>query len=156
MNEHVTTPSERTPTVTPEQRLERQRRYWQDEIIVNREFGMEFTEWSSDAVTARVPLTDRVVSGKNTMHGGVVATLVDSVANAAVMVDPARDDGSYPSTVSLTVNYLAPVTGAVVARAVATRRGRRVQFVEVDVRTDDGELVAQGLVSLTVKRSPPA
>jgi acyl-coenzyme A thioesterase PaaI-like protein len=75
------------------------------------------------------------------------------VANAAAIDVDDFPRGSQVATVSLTVNYIGPARGHLVADAVRIGRGRSLQSVRVDVRGDDGEPVASGLV--VVKVSPP-
>ena len=77
------------------------------------------------------------------VHGGLVCTLLDSVAGCAVQSTlPA---GTGYTSLEIKVSYLRPVradTGELTARGWVTRRGRRATFAEGDVRSPDGKVVA--------------
>ncbi|MFL1377612.1 MULTISPECIES: PaaI family thioesterase [unclassified Nocardiopsis] len=76
------------------------------------------------------------------VHGGYVCTLLDTVAGCAVQTTlPA---GSGYTSVEIKVNYLRPVAAgtALTARGWVTKPGRRVAFVEGDVRDESGRVVA--------------
>jgi uncharacterized protein (TIGR00369 family) len=77
------------------------------------------------------------------MHGGVVASLLDSAcASAAIsLIHP----DAYATSVNLTVSYLKPVTaGRLIARGECLRAGRRILFCEARVVDETGDLVATG------------
>jgi uncharacterized protein (TIGR00369 family) len=77
------------------------------------------------------------------VHGGLVCTLLDSVAGCAVQSTlPA---GTGYTSLEIKVSYLRPVradTGELTARGWVTRAGRRAAFAEGDVRSPDGKVVA--------------
>jgi uncharacterized protein (TIGR00369 family) len=133
--------------------VEALRRHWQERVPFNELCGFVVTRWDGAGVRMEVDGADALGNGVGSMHGGVVATLVDTVANAAAIDVDDFPLGSQVATVSLTVNYIGPARGHLVADAVRTGRGRSLQSVQVDVRGDDGEPVASGLV--VVKVSPP-
>ena len=52
------------------------------------------------------------------------------------------------------VSYLAAVTdGEVTAEARVLRAGRQVAFLDVEVRNEDGDLVARGMVTMQIRRA---
>ena len=67
---------------------------------------------------------DDLANGVGSMHGGVVATLVDTAANAAAVTVGDFAPGTQVVTVSMTVNYTGPARGHLVAEATCTARGR--------------------------------
>jgi uncharacterized protein (TIGR00369 family) len=78
-------------------------------------------------------VTPRVVNSSGALQGGLLATLIDSVAGMSVM----RDDptGGRPVTSEMQVSYLAGArVGPVRATAQILHRGRRSAVVRVDVR----------------------
>jgi uncharacterized protein (TIGR00369 family) len=81
------------------------------------------------------------------MHGGVVASLIDSAcAVAAISRLPPE---AYATSVNLQVAYLKPVTGGrITARAECLRAGRRILFCEARVWDEAGQLVATGTSQL--------
>lgn len=77
------------------------------------------------------------------VHGGLVCTLLDSVAGCAVHTTlPA---GTGYTSVEIKISYLRPIhahTGELRARGWVTKPGRRVAFAEGDVRDSAGTVLA--------------
>lgn len=89
---------------------------------------------------------------QGTVHGGVLATLLDTAAGLAVR--SAIPPGSRHVSVNLDVQYLAPAgTGTLLATGRVVRMGRRIAFAEADVTDAGGEVVARAQVTIAV--SPP-
>jgi len=75
-----------------------------------------------------------------TVHGGVLATLVDTAMGTAVR--SATDDGDVPATSQLTVTYLRPGTpGRLEVTARVRTRGEHLTVCEADVEQDGRGLV---------------
>jgi len=129
------------------------RRHWQERIPFNRRCGFVVTRWDDDGVRMEVDDADDLSNGVGSIHGGVVAALVDTVANAAAITVGDFAPGAQVATVSMTVNYTGPARGHLAAEAVCGARGRSLRSVHVDVRDDTGAPVAAGLV--VVKVSSP-
>jgi len=128
-------------------------RHWQERIPFNRLCGFVVSRWDDHGVRMEVDDRDELTNGIGAMHGGVVATLVDTAANAAAITVDAFAPGTRVMTVSMTVNYTGPARDHLVADATCTARGRSLCSVGVDVRDANGAPVATGLV--VVKVSPP-
>ncbi|SHJ30594.1 uncharacterized domain 1-containing protein [Shimia gijangensis] len=77
------------------------------------------------------------------LHGGVISTLLDTTSGvtASMTVDA---HGLTPfTTVSLNINFLAPVqAGQVRATGRVSGGGRSLTFVEAEVRDADGRKIA--------------
>ena len=81
------------------------------------------------------------------VHGGAIASLIDTAGMASCWADDAEPESLSGSTVTLNVNYLAAARGQdLTAHAVVVRRGRSLVFSEVKVTEPDGRLVATGSV----------
>jgi uncharacterized protein (TIGR00369 family) len=77
------------------------------------------------------------------VHGGLVCTLLDSVAGCAVQTTLPAGVGY--TSIEIKVNYLRPVhghTGELRARGWVTKPGRRVAFAEGEVTGPDGKVLA--------------
>jgi uncharacterized protein (TIGR00369 family) len=77
------------------------------------------------------------------VHGGLVCTLLDSVAGCAVHTTLAAGMGY--TSIDITVNYLRAVTtesGTLVATGRVTKPGRRVALANAEVHDGTGKLVA--------------
>jgi uncharacterized protein (TIGR00369 family) len=84
--------------------------------------------------------TDRHLNPAGTVHGGVLATLVDTAMGAAVR--SATDDSDVPATSQLTVTYLRPgKPGALVVTAQVRTRGEHLTVCDADVEQDGRGLV---------------
>lgn len=80
-------------------------------------------------------------------HGGVVAALIDTAGDFALIAIT----GKAPPTVNFRVDYLRPAVGSrLTATARIRKAGRQVGFVDVDVLDPDGRLVAIGRANYTV------
>ena len=76
------------------------------------------------------------------VHGGLVCTLLDTVAACAVHSTLPVNVGY--TSVEIKVSYLRPVRGGVelTAHGWVTKPGRRVAFAEADVRDPSGAILA--------------
>lgn len=89
---------------------------------------------------------DDHLNDRGTIHGGVLATMIDAAMGTAV----ASTGGQAPVTVSLTVTYLEPGRpGRLEARARVRKRGKRLMVVEAEV-VQDGDVVADALATFSV------
>lgn len=102
-----------------------------------------------------VPYDEKLANPSGSLHGGVVATVVDNAAGTAIRAtldDPAGTD--YVTT-DLDLSYVRPAADRVIAEGTVKHIGRSTAVVAVDVFTDaDGErkLAATGKVSLRIFR----
>ena len=136
--------------MSADRRNEALRRHWEEKIPFNVLCGFRVTRWTPDGVTMETDYDERLGNSLGSMHGGVLATLVDTAANAAVAAGPEYRPGSSIATVDMTVQYLGPVTDRLVVDAVCTKRGRQLTFAEVTAHDATGEIVGRGLVTLRV------
>ena len=111
-------------------------------------YGLELLELSDDVVRARVRITDRHLQPAGLVHGGVVASMAESMASWATHM-AVREQGQTAQGLSNHTSFLRPLSGEAV-HAVARRRhrGRTTWVWEVDVTDDAGALCA--LVRMTV------
>lgn len=91
------------------------------------------------------------------VHGGVVATLVDvAVAVACHSLDAERP-GRATATTELNVTFLLPATrGPLSCRARIRRRGRSLAVGEAEVTDPSGRLLAVGRATYLVGGAGPA
>ena len=99
--------------------------------------------------TARVSVEagDDHLNQHGSVHGGVLATMLDAAMGTAVSSTGAES----PVTVSLTVTYLSPgQPGRLEATARVRKRGKRLLVVEGEVVQGE-EVVADALATFAVK-----
>lgn len=114
---------------------------------VAQALGIELRTLAVDHAVLELPFRPANVTRGDTVHGGVVATLIDVAAAAAAAsgADPGSLRGG--ATGSLAISYLAPAEGvALRAEARVVRRGRRQAVSDVAVSAGD-LLVAKALVT---------
>ena len=81
------------------------------------------------------------------VHGGVLATLIDTATFWAVFMRLAEDAGLV--NVDLKLNYLQPVeSGLLTAEGRALRSGKSISYAEASVLDEKGECVAHGTSTL--------
>jgi uncharacterized protein (TIGR00369 family) len=110
--------------------------------------GIRLVDMGPGSATLGLPFAEALVTAGTTVHGGAVASLVDTAGMVAAWSGGEVPDRLRGSTVGLTVSYLAPADGEdLQASATVLRRGRSIVHVDVDVRTASGTAVAKGLVT---------
>lgn len=82
-----------------------------------------------------------------TVHGGIIATLIDTATYWAAFLVLPEDAGLV--NVDLKLNYLRPVSqGILIADGRCLRSGRTISYAEAHVTDGDGRLVAHGTSTL--------
>lgn len=110
--------------------------------------GIRLVDIGPDSARLGLPFAEALVTVGSTVHGGAVASLIDTAAMVAAWSGGEVPDKLRGSTVGLTISYLAPADGQdLEATATVLRRGRSIVHVDVDVRTASGTAVAKGLVT---------
>ena len=109
--------------------------------------GMRLESIGSDVAVLVLPFRPELATLEDIVHGGAIASLIDTAGMAATWAADDEPSSMAGSTVTLNVNYLAAARGQdLTARAVVTRRGRSMVFSEVRVTEPSGRLVATGSV----------
>jgi uncharacterized protein (TIGR00369 family) len=81
------------------------------------------------------------------VHGGFLSAMLDDAMNQAAFIK--ADGKAYPSTISMTVNFLAPAkVGPVVVEANVTLFGKTIAFIEARLTAADGGLLATSSASV--------
>ena len=120
--------------------------------------GMWIAEVSEGRVVFAAEPTEYHYNPLGTVHGGVMATLLDSALGCAVQsMLPA---GTSYTTLELKVNYLRPITtktGTVYAEGKLIHIGGRIATAEGRLTDADGKLYAHGTTTCIILRpSPPS
>ena len=107
---------------------------------------LELGEMKRGAATLHLKVRDDLRQNNGVVHGGVIASLVDTAAAFAILTLLERDQTS--TTVDLTIQFLRPLlSGQSTARARVLRAGRRIMVITVDVLDETKTLVATALTS---------
>jgi uncharacterized protein (TIGR00369 family) len=109
--------------------------------------GFELAEIGLDACRVDLVLAERHLQPFGIVHGGVLATLVDTATFWAAYLRLPQGTGLV--NVDLKLNYLKPAQrGVLRAEGRCLRSGRQVSYAEASVRDEAGELVAHGTSTL--------
>ena len=105
--------------------------------------GMETELVEHGRVVFTFRASDQLANPFGTMHGGILATVLDSAMGMAALTT--MPDGSTTTTVALEVKYVRPVAldgGLLRAEGVVVHPGRRVVTAEGRLVGPDDRLVA--------------
>lgn len=114
--------------------------------------GLELEEVRTDYARMRLPYRDELDQPAGVVHGGAIATLIDTVVVPAV--GQAYDVGWVYLTIQMEVRFLGAVVGEdAIAEGWVEQRGRTLVFCRAEVRTASGKLAADGTLTYTIR--PP-
>jgi uncharacterized protein (TIGR00369 family) len=115
--------------------------------------GMTVEDVRRDYCRMRLSFKPSLEQPAGVVHGGAIASLIDSVVVPAI--GAAYDAGTGFSTVDLHVQYLSALRNEdAVAEGWIVQRGRSIVFCEAEVRgVSSGALIARG--HMTYKVSAP-
>ncbi|HTW43769.1 MAG TPA: PaaI family thioesterase [Solirubrobacteraceae bacterium] len=131
-----------------------------DELNANvrgydRHYGLQFAAFSDTEVLARVAVRDELKQPYGLIHGGVYASIAESVASLATAAGVAAA-GERAMGLSNNTSFLRPITeGNVHARAVRVHRGRTTWVWDVTFTDDQGRTCALTRMTIAV-RAPGA
>jgi 1,4-dihydroxy-2-naphthoyl-CoA hydrolase len=122
----------------------------------DRLYGLELVEFSQEEVRARVRLRDELRQPIGLLHGGVYASIAESIASLATAVG-VIERGEAAMGLSNNTSFLRPVTeGSVHAHATRLHRGRTTWVWDVRFHDDAGHLCAVTRMTIAVRPAPPA
>lgn len=112
--------------------------------------GIRFGTARRGSATLYMDMRTEIGRMEGIMHGGAIASLIDTASAFAVLslLAPAQRT----MTVDLTIHYLRPITqGRAEAHTRVLRAGRRLVSVSVDVTAGEGALVATALTTYVIQ-----
>jgi 1,4-dihydroxy-2-naphthoyl-CoA hydrolase len=111
-------------------------------------YGLEIHALSAEEVTARVPVRDELKQPGGLVHGGVYASLAESVASLATL-RAVSGGGQIAQGLANQTSFVRPILdGTIHAVARRRHRGRTTWVWDVEISDDEGRLCA--LVRMTV------
>ncbi|GAC1334783.1 MAG: PaaI family thioesterase [Candidatus Dormibacteria bacterium] len=122
-----------------------------------RSIGLEVTSATPDRVVGVVDLDPtRHAQPWGIVHGGVYCAIIESLASigAAINVMP---QGKTSAGIENQTSFLRSISsGTVEGIATPIQRGRQMHLWQVEVRDDQGRMVAHGRVRLVIRDLPGA
>jgi 1,4-dihydroxy-2-naphthoyl-CoA hydrolase len=114
----------------------------------DRLIGLEVLSVTDEEVRAQVQVRDELLQPAGLVHGGVYASIAETLASLATWT-AVHEDGRTVQGLSNQTSFLRPIlAGTIHAIARRRHRGRTTWVWEVDITDDDGRLCA--LVRMTV------
>ncbi len=115
-------------------------------------YGLELLEHSPEEVRAQVRVRDAIKQPMGLVHGGVFASIAESMTSMATAI-AVHAEGMSAQALSNQTSFLRPIVeGTVHAVARRRHRGRTTWVWEVEITDDGGRLCA--LVRMTIAVRP--
>jgi uncharacterized protein (TIGR00369 family) len=131
-----------TPDLTDDQRrrVERMR----EAVPFLKLLGIEVESVGSGTATLLLPVREELTRNDGIIHGGAVASVIDSAFAFAII--PLLAENERTVTVDLTIHYLRPLSGGTSRTdARVVRAGRRVITVSAELFDENEKLAATAL-----------
>jgi uncharacterized protein (TIGR00369 family) len=114
-------------------------------------YGLEVIEHSDELVRAQVAVRDEIKQPMGLVHGGLYASIAESITSMATAVS-VMADGQTAVGLSNQTSFLRPITqGTVHALARRRHRGRTTWLWDVEISDDDGRLCALSRMTIAVR-----
>jgi uncharacterized protein (TIGR00369 family) len=118
--------------------------------------GLELTEVTSEQVVGRVRVRDELKQPFGLVHGGVYASIAESLASIGTAIAVAQD-GRIAMGLSNQTSFMRPITaGTIHARALRRHAGRTTWVWEVEISDDSGRLCVLTRMTVAVRERPAA
>jgi uncharacterized protein (TIGR00369 family) len=120
-------------------------------------YGLELLGHSDEEASARVAVREAVKQPMGVVHGGLYASIAESLASIATAA-VVMAEGSIAMGLSNATSFLRPITeGTVHAHARRVHRGLTTWIWDVEIRDDAGRLCAVTRMTIAVRPiAPPA
>jgi uncharacterized protein (TIGR00369 family) len=113
--------------------------------------GLEVGEPSAEEMTGTVAVGDHLKQPFGIVHGGVYAAIAETLASIGTAVG-VLPDGKQAMGLSNATSFLRPLTeGTIHATARRFHRGRTTWLWDVEMRDDEGRLVAVTRMTIAVR-----
>jgi len=117
----------------------------------DRLYGLELLDYSDTEVRARVPVREELKQPAGLVHGGLYATVAESLASLATALAVA-EEGNTAVGLSNYTSFLRPITeGTVHAHATRLHRGRTTWVWDVRFSDDANRTCAVTRMTIAVR-----
>jgi uncharacterized protein (TIGR00369 family) len=115
------------------------------------EIGVEWLDLDPENARARIRVGERHLQPFGIVHGGVYASLAESLCSAATY-GAVHEDGLVAMGQSNDTTFLRPISGGYVnATAQPRHRGRTTWIWDVEVSDDEGRVCALSRMTIAVR-----
>jgi len=117
----------------------------------DEEIGVEWLSLDPDEARARIAVEPRHLQPFGVVHGGVFASLAESLTSAATY-GAVREEGMVAMGQANDTTFMRPITeGHVNARATPRHRGRTTWVWDIEMTDDDGRPCALSRMTIAVR-----
>jgi 1,4-dihydroxy-2-naphthoyl-CoA hydrolase len=114
-------------------------------------YGLQIHDVTEEEATASVPVRDEVKQPMGLVHGGLYASIAESLASMATAMAVAPE-GKQAMGLSNATSFLRPITeGTVHATARRLHRGRTTWVWDVEITDDAGRRCALTRMTIAVR-----
>jgi uncharacterized protein (TIGR00369 family) len=118
-------------------------------------YGLEITEYGDGTVCGRVIVGDQHKQPAGLVHGGVYASIAESLASLGTALAVMRD-GKTAFGMSNQTSFLRPITqGTIDAVASVKHRGRTTWVWEVEMTDEAGRICVLTRMTVAVREARP-
>ena len=111
-----------------------------------RFLGLKLGHLEPGEVTIHLDVRDELKQNQGVVHGGAIASLIDTAAAFAVLTQ--IDLHERVTTTDLTIHYLRPaISGRLAAKSRIIRGGRRLFVLSVEVYDEANALIATAVTT---------
>lgn len=104
--------------------------------------GMRLVEWELDRCVIELDVTSHCINGTGVLHGGCLATVIDTAIAHAAIYCTVPENYRSGATVTVTVNFIAPVRlGSRVTVTARKTGGGRTMFMSVAEAVDENGVI---------------
>jgi|TARA_B110000495_G_C23040578_1_gene623862 1,4-dihydroxy-2-naphthoyl-CoA hydrolase len=112
--------------------------------------GIEITDIGSDYICGKMPVDERTIQPFGLLHGGASAVLAESLGSIAGGMQVNREIQTVVG-VEINCNHLRSARGGwVFGKATPIKIGRKIHVWNIEIKNDDGKLVAVSRLTLAV------
>ena len=114
-------------------------------------YGLEYVEVSSEHMSGVVAITDKVRQPYGLVHGGVLASIAESLASVGTAV-AVHEAGSHATGMSNYTTFMRPMLqGSIHAEGHPRHKGRTTWIWDVEFTDDAGTVCAVSRVTIAVR-----
>jgi 1,4-dihydroxy-2-naphthoyl-CoA hydrolase len=115
------------------------------------DIGVEWIDLDPDNARARIKVEERHLQPNGVVHGGVYASLAESISSASTY-GAVRQNGEVAFGMANNTSFLRPITeGHVNAVAQPRQRGRTIWVWDVEMSDDEGRVCALTRMTIAIR-----
>jgi 1,4-dihydroxy-2-naphthoyl-CoA hydrolase len=118
---------------------------------LSQHLGIEFTDFGTDFLTAKMPVDHRTVQPYGILHGGASVALAETLGSVAGLLSLEDPNKEMTVGVEINANHLKPANkGFVYGTVKPVRIGKNIQVWNIEIKNEDGQLTCVSRITLAV------